>query len=75
MSRLGRAVKEFLTYFNWKRFAMFYTDDRGTRKCYSIAEGMRKVFANVDIVNVYNLMIDSATATDADIEKFLKALP
>lgn len=75
LCRMGRAVKEMLNYFNWKRFAMFYTDDRGTRKCFSIAEGMRKVFANVDIINVYNLMINSATASATDIEIFLKALP
>jgi hypothetical protein len=26
--RLGRAMKEVLTYFNWMRVALFYTDDK-----------------------------------------------
>ena len=39
LCRLGRAVLEMMSYFNWKRFAFIYTDDMSTRKCYSIAEG------------------------------------
>ena len=28
MLRLGRAMREILTYFKWMRVAMFYTDDK-----------------------------------------------
>lgn len=53
---------------------MFYTDDGATRRCYSIAEGLRKTLLPANIVNVHNVGIDRATASDEDIEKFLKVM-
>jgi len=53
---------------------MFYTDDGGIRRCYSIAEGLRRTLLKNNIVNVLNQIIDRATATDAEMEKFLTAV-
>lgn len=72
--RMGRALKEMLLYFNWKRIAMFYTDDGATRRCYSIAEGLRKTLIQAGIINVLNTAVDRATANDDEIEKFLNAM-
>lgn len=71
---MGRAVKEILLYFNWRRIAMVYTDDGTTRRCYSIAEGIRKTLPSTDIVNVHNLAIDRATINDDEIDRFLDVL-
>ncbi len=67
-------MKEVLLYFNWRRIAVIYTDDGATRKCYSIAEGLRKVLAPTNIINVYNLGVDRAKIKEEEIEKFLKGV-
>lgn len=73
--RMGRAIKELLVYFNWKRIAMVYTDDGATRRCYSIAEGLRKTLPAAGILNAYNVAIDRATITDDEIDSILTVLP
>jgi len=50
---------------------MFYTDDGATRRCYSIAEGLRRTLFKNNITNVLNHVIDRPTANDVEIEKFL----
>lgn len=72
--RMGRAIKEVLQFFNWRRIAMLYTDDGTTRKCFSIAEGVRKILPSTDIINVHNLAIDRATILDEEIDRFLDIL-
>ena len=64
-----------MRYFNWRHFALIYTDDKAMRKCYSIAEGLRKAIAHENIVNVYNIPIDHATVQDEEIDKFLEEFP
>lgn len=68
---MGRALKEVLLHFNWRRVAMFYTDDGATRRCYSIAEGLRKTLIRANITNALSHVIDRAIANEAEMEKFL----
>src|SRR5436189_180419 len=72
---MGRALKEILLHFNWKRIAVIYTDDMMTRKCYSVAEGLRKVIAATNVVNVYNMGVDRQKISDEEIKIFLDSLP
>ena len=73
--RLGRALKEILLYFGWKRFALIYTDDQITRKCHSMAEGLRQTLASSQLLLAYSLQIDSGLEKSEDMKKFLNDLP
>lgn len=48
----GRALKELLLYFNWKRIAIIYSDDKTTRKCQSVVDGLSSYMAQSNIVSL-----------------------
>lgn len=57
------------------RVAMFYTDDKTTRKCLSVAQGAFKHFPLNNIHIVLYQEVDGEVPSDADIEKFLTYFP
>lgn len=68
-------MREILQYFNWMRVAMFYTDDKSTRKCLSVAQG---AFKHLPLGNIHIVLyqeVDGEVPSDADIEKFLVYFP
>lgn len=75
MCRMGRALKEILLYFGWTRVALFYTDDKTTRKCYSVAQGAMKIFPRHGIHIVLMHEIDGERPTDEEVDRFLDAFP
>lgn len=72
---MGKALKEMLLYFNWKRLAMFYNDDGAARHCYHVAHGFRKAIHSSNISTVLRIGIHDTVISDEDIERFLNDLP
>lgn len=68
-------MKELLSYFEWTRVAMFYTDDKATRKCLSVAQGAFKHFPPGGIHIMLFHEIDRERPTDAEIDRFLDQFP
>lgn len=68
-------MKELLLYFDWTRVAMFYTDDKTTRKCLSVAQGAFKHFPIGGIHIVLFHEIDRERPTDEEIDAFLNQFP
>uniref|UniRef100_A0A915L9N2 guanylate cyclase n=1 Tax=Romanomermis culicivorax TaxID=13658 RepID=A0A915L9N2_ROMCU len=71
---MGRALKELLLHFNWKRVASFYTDDNASRRCYSIVDSLKKTLLKAGIVNVLNTMVERISPTDDEIMSFLQTI-
>lgn len=74
-SRMGRALKEILEYFEWTRVALFYTDDKTTRKCYSVAQGAMKQFPRAGIHIVLAHETDGERPSDEEVDRFLDLFP
>lgn len=72
---MGRALKEMLSFLGWTRVAIFYTDDKMTRKCYSVAQGAIKQFPRGGIHIVLMHEIDGERPSDEEVDRFLDAFP
>lgn len=68
---MGRAITEYLKYFQWQRVALFYTDDLLGRKCHSVAQGLLAYMPKQNLLSVHTVSVEGDEPSEMEIDMFL----